>query len=475
MRGAHRRHGGGGSLYIVLRRNRRAADNFLTSISLTRGRRRRIAAARGAPDTNDSRHGPEDQQRDPVVCRGRRLLPVLAGRAALSHRVRPEDRRRAGRRRLLPADQLRRRRSGPTAKAPARLSALSERLLAVEDGDLVSPAPAVGPAQHAQARRRGRQPVRRGPRLDRERPCARHVRSGDLASQPASFPLRSRQADQRSAGGRRCGDAVRRPRPLQDGQRQPRPCARRPAADHGRQPPARSRQCRIHRAAPNAARCSRALPATSSRSSSPRSTSVDEIERIARRIVLAISEPFELCSHSVDIGASIGIAISPDHGTSIEALMRAADIAMYRAKSSGRRPALPVRRRTRRRASAEDRNRKGADRGRPARRVRARLPAADEPGHRRGCRRRSAAALEPPARRACACPQPSSRLPSGPASSPRSANGSLPRSRRRSANWQRSGFDGRLAFNISPRQVDRPDFFVKLRQNFRRCRGAAVD
>ena len=67
----------------------------------------------------------------------------------------------------------------------------------------------------------------------------------------------------------------------------------------------------------------------------PEIESVAEIERIARRIVLAISEPFELCSHSVDIGASIGIAISPDHGKSIEALMRAADIAMYRAKESG--------------------------------------------------------------------------------------------------------------------------------------------
>ncbi len=56
---------------------------------------------------------------------------------------------------------------------------------------------------------------------------------------------------------------------------------------------------------------------------------------MARRIALAISEPFELSSHSVDIGASIGVAISPDHGTSIESLMRAADIAMYRAKAVG--------------------------------------------------------------------------------------------------------------------------------------------
>ena len=60
-----------------------------------------------------------------------------------------------------------------------------------------------------------------------------------------------------------------------------------------------------------------------------------EIERVARRIALAISEPFELHGHSVDIGASIGVAISPSHGTTIETLMRAADIAMYRAKSRG--------------------------------------------------------------------------------------------------------------------------------------------
>ncbi|MFL6777334.1 MAG: EAL domain-containing protein, partial [Sphingomicrobium sp.] len=34
------------------------------------------------------------------------------------------------------------------------------------------------------------------------------------------------------------------------------------------------------------------------------------------------------------------------------------------------------------------------------------------------------------------------------------------------AGWQRDGFRGRLAFNISPRQVERPDFFLRLRQAF---------
>jgi diguanylate cyclase (GGDEF)-like protein len=60
-----------------------------------------------------------------------------------------------------------------------------------------------------------------------------------------------------------------------------------------------------------------------------------DAERVARRIALAISEPFELHGHSVDIGASVGVALSPDHGVAIESLMRAADIAMYRAKNAG--------------------------------------------------------------------------------------------------------------------------------------------
>jgi diguanylate cyclase len=67
----------------------------------------------------------------------------------------------------------------------------------------------------------------------------------------------------------------------------------------------------------------------------PEVPTADEIERVARRIALAISEPFEMHGHSVDIGASIGVALSPEHGTTIESLMRAADIAMYRAKSRG--------------------------------------------------------------------------------------------------------------------------------------------
>jgi diguanylate cyclase (GGDEF)-like protein len=67
----------------------------------------------------------------------------------------------------------------------------------------------------------------------------------------------------------------------------------------------------------------------------PQVDSADDIERVARRIALAIAEPFELYGHSIDIGASVGVSLTPDHGSTVESLMRAADIAMYRAKSRG--------------------------------------------------------------------------------------------------------------------------------------------
>jgi diguanylate cyclase (GGDEF)-like protein len=60
-----------------------------------------------------------------------------------------------------------------------------------------------------------------------------------------------------------------------------------------------------------------------------------EAERIARRVVLAIGEPFELHGHSIDVGASVGLALGPRHGRTVEELMRASDIAMYRAKARG--------------------------------------------------------------------------------------------------------------------------------------------
>ncbi|MDX3899980.1 MAG: EAL domain-containing protein [Sphingobium sp.] len=58
--------------------------------------------------------------------------------------------------------------------------------------------------------------------------------------------------------------------------------------------------------------------------------------KIARAIQFALGERFDLGSQHVDLGASIGVACFPDHGDSLSALLRAADIAMYHAKRQGR-------------------------------------------------------------------------------------------------------------------------------------------
>jgi len=197
----------------------------------------------------------------------------------------------------------------------------------------------------------------------------------------------------------------------------------------------------------------------------PNVESADEISRVSRRIVLAISEPFELSSHSVDIGASIGIAIAPEHGRSIEALMRAADIAMYRAKGLGGGQhclfdsAL----------AAEHQQKIDTEKALGDAVLRNEFVLVFQPqmslvtGEVAGAEAllrwnhprdglRLPATFIPIAERTGLISEVGEWVTAEVASS--------------LASWQRDGFDGRLAFNISPRQLDRPDFFTRLRQFF---------
>jgi diguanylate cyclase (GGDEF)-like protein len=57
---------------------------------------------------------------------------------------------------------------------------------------------------------------------------------------------------------------------------------------------------------------------------------------LARRISKLIAEPFEVLGQRVEIGTSIGIALSPEHGLDQEQLLKKADLALYRSKSAGR-------------------------------------------------------------------------------------------------------------------------------------------
>lgn len=59
-------------------------------------------------------------------------------------------------------------------------------------------------------------------------------------------------------------------------------------------------------------------------------------ERLAEALVNTLRAPFVINGMPLFVGASIGIAFAPEHGTEGEELMKAADIALYSAKSDGR-------------------------------------------------------------------------------------------------------------------------------------------
>jgi diguanylate cyclase (GGDEF)-like protein len=56
---------------------------------------------------------------------------------------------------------------------------------------------------------------------------------------------------------------------------------------------------------------------------------------LASRLIEAISAPYELGSHQITIGLSIGIALAPGDGLDPDQLLKNADMALYRAKSEG--------------------------------------------------------------------------------------------------------------------------------------------
>ena len=197
----------------------------------------------------------------------------------------------------------------------------------------------------------------------------------------------------------------------------------------------------------------------------PEIESIAEIERIARRVVLAISEPFELSAHSVDIGASIGIAISPDHGSSIETLMRAADIAMYRAKSCGGGQYCLFDSGL----ASEHRERMETEKALSDAVQRGEFVLAFQPQMSlvtgELCGAEALLRWNHPRE---GLRLPASFIPVAERTGIVAEIGDwvLAEVAATLGSWRRNGFSGRLSFNISPRQVDRPDFFARLRQTF---------
>jgi diguanylate cyclase (GGDEF)-like protein len=57
---------------------------------------------------------------------------------------------------------------------------------------------------------------------------------------------------------------------------------------------------------------------------------------LAERLVAALGRPFIIGQEPATIGASIGISLFPQHGATVDALLRNADEALYAAKNGGR-------------------------------------------------------------------------------------------------------------------------------------------
>jgi diguanylate cyclase (GGDEF)-like protein len=61
-----------------------------------------------------------------------------------------------------------------------------------------------------------------------------------------------------------------------------------------------------------------------------------DVIALAKRMLDAIAEPFEINGQSLVVTASIGICVSPRNGTQPDALLKSADAALVRAKAAGR-------------------------------------------------------------------------------------------------------------------------------------------
>jgi diguanylate cyclase (GGDEF)-like protein len=85
----------------------------------------------------------------------------------------------------------------------------------------------------------------------------------------------------------------------------------------------------------------------------------DDVTGLVTRVFDAIREPYECLGHQLSVDASIGIALAPEHGVDLEQIVKNADLAMYAAKSAGRRtyrffePAMDAELKARRRLESD--------------------------------------------------------------------------------------------------------------------------
>ena len=190
----------------------------------------------------------------------------------------------------------------------------------------------------------------------------------------------------------------------------------------------------------------------------------DDARVIADKFLECLQQPFDLDGHEVHISASIGIAIYPGDGETIDELLRHADIAMYQVKAQGKNGHSFYHDLDARRVAPEDRARTEPAPGARARRAGDVLPAADR-------RASPAASSAPKALMRWNHPQ-RGLLSAGEFLPFAEENGlMLPISDwmigalcRDMLQWNAGRRQPmRLSLNLSPQYLDRGDFFEKMR------------
>ena len=189
--------------------------------------------------------------------------------------------------------------------------------------------------------------------------------------------------------------------------------------------------------------------------------------RLGDLLMAALSKPFDSEGQQIGVGASVGIALSPEHGTTLTTLMRAADVAMYHAKASGRgqyqfyAELLTERMAQRTQLEAELRDalkrREFTMVFQPQVRLSdGRVTAVEGllrwnhptdglrlPGSFIGCAEESGLIVE-------------------------IGDWAIEALAKRSASWSKSPLAPRIAVNLSPRQIARPEFFTRLNSALKR-------